>query len=345
MSPLLARLVASSAAAGCAVFASLALAAPAHAAGEVDVRISNLSSQFTPGGRSDSFTVRFSNDDEDNEYVGIRVVFTIRLNGLSSDGVRVSRRLGGDLPKEATGSGEVRLTDPFRLRLNREDRAGDSQTHQYQIQFTSGAPGGRAELVAEAFLGDRLLGSADDNLNVRGEPAPSSEQTTEAPVTTPAQPGATGPQITLAPVDPNPVSAARDADGGVPTIFYVLGGVLVVAGAVILWMLFRGPRPALVDARGATVYPDTTGGYQDTTGGYRPARLSHPVYPPPAYPRPQAPPTAVNLPPTAVVTPTAANPAPTSVIPPIDDPYRPHHLAVDPWAGQTDDDTGGLGRR
>jgi hypothetical protein len=301
----LARLAAAVTLASGAVLASFALATPAHAEGEVDVNMSGLNGSITAGGRGDNFTVRLRNET-DRELTFVRRVFTVRLDGLTPEGVRMSGRFG-ELQKQASGNGEVRLVDLIQVSLGPEGRSRDDDNRTYQIAFTDQAPGGRASVVVSAVQGNQLLGSDDDSVNVRGEDR--DDRTTEPPTTTePPLTGSTQPAQTFAPVDGGPVAAVDTSGSGIPIIFYVIGALLVGAGGFILWLLFREPRPALVDAGPVT----------DT---YRPAHLSHPVYPPPAGPRPPTPPTAVM----------------PAVRSPQVDPHVPQHRPVDPWAGQADD--------
>jgi len=305
MSALSTRLVALAAVAG--VVAALGLASPAYADGEVDVDIRSLDSSMTPGGEVKTFQVRLSNEDNDNQYFPVRVVFTIQLDGLKADDVRIANRFGrGEaIPAEATGPGQVTLRDPLGIRLGPDRRAGSQVAIGYAIRFVDSAPGGRARVTASAVLnGDRLLGSDNDEINVRGE-RQTNPPTTEPPATTePA--GTTAAEPTFAAI--NEQSTSGGDDSGTPTILYILGALLVAAGGVLLWLLFRRPRPALVDGGIAAYGPATD---------IRPARLSHPVFPPPAPPPPRGP------------TP------PTSVMPAVNQPYSPQH-AVDPWAGQDD---------
>ena len=302
-----ARLVAAALAAS--VIGALALAVPAYAEGEVDVNLSSLDSSIDPGD-DDNFTVRLRNRTG-QQFQPLRMVFTVSLDGLEPRHIQMSG-FGNGLLVEQGGGGQVRLVERIGHFLNEQGRRNDSINIQYRIAFSDSVPGGRARVTAQAIFGDHVLGPDQDEIEIEGQPAPT--QTTEAPQTQSQGPvvEATGPP--LAPVDGQPAASASE-DSGTPTFLYILGGLLVLAGGVMLWLLFRRPRPALVD--GVPAGPDT--------GPFiAPSRLSHPVYPPPG-PR-QA------TPPTAPIRPYGSAP-PTAAMP----PHVAQHAAVDPWADSAED--------
>jgi hypothetical protein len=309
MSGLVARLAAAALVAS--VVGALSFAAPALAEGEVDVNMGGLDSSIDPGD-DDNFTVRLRNRTE-QQFQPLRVVFTIRLNGLEPQHVRINSAFG-ELTEQG-GGGQIRLAQGYFL--NQEGRRNSSITIPYRIAFTNSIPGGRAEVTAQAVFGDQVLGTDQDEIEIEGQPAPS--QTTGAPTATQGPVAeASGPP--LAPVD-GQQSASAQQDSGTPTVLYILGGMLVVAGGVMLWLLFRRPRrqPALV---GGAPGPDT--------GPFiAPSRLSHPIYPPPN-PRQATPPTAPLW-----STPTSPlGSAPARGATPA---HAPQHAAVDPWAESAED--------
>jgi hypothetical protein len=310
MSGQLARLVAASLAA--AVIGALALAVPAYAEGEVDVNLASLDSSMDPGD-NDTFSIRLRNRTK-QQFQPLRVVITVRLDGLEREHVRVDSAFG-EL-QEQGGSGQVRLSE-IGYFLNEEGRRNSGVTIPYRITFSNSAPGGRAQVTAEAIFANQVLGTDQDEVDIDAKPAPT--RTTEAPQTKSQGPvvEATGPP--LAPVD-GQAAAPASQDSGTPTFLYIMGGALVLAGGVMLWLLFRRPRPALVD--GAPIGPDTG-------PLIAPSRLSHPIYPPSA-PRQATPPTAPIRP--APMGPYGSTP-PTAAMP----PHVPQHAAVDPWADSAED--------
>jgi len=299
MSRLFARLLAISAVAG--VMVALGLATPAYAEDPVRVRIGNLNSQVFPG-RPETFTVRLSNHTEQDLIA--RVAFTVRLEGLGGNDVRMTGQFGRELERQDLGGGAVRLIS-LGNRLAPDGEGRDNVNLFFTMQFADSAPGGRAQLVAEAFVNGQIVGRDEDDMQVRGG------QVTRTPTTAPPtsaanqSPEPTTPEPTFAAVNDQPLSAATDS--GRPTMLYVLGALLVVAGGIMLWLLLRRPRGAALVA-GPAGPPPQPG----------PSRLTHPVFPPPGgagLPRRPTPPTAV--------------------MPAVNPPYDPQH-AVDPWAGKDD---------
>jgi hypothetical protein len=223
---------------------TLALATPANAA-DVEVRLEGLPSRMTIGD-ADSFAGRVQNNG-DETFEAVQRVIVVRMDGLTPEGVRIARGgFGGALHQEASGDGEVRFVDPLQLPLGNNRR--DTLESRYQIRFTEAAQPGQAEVVFEAFAAGQSLGSDSDQIEVRlprgALPSPTKPVHTDAPPTG----GVVAEPSGLAPIDGDVAGASGDQAGGVPVIFYVLGGVLVLAGGAILWLLFHGPRPALVDS-------------------------------------------------------------------------------------------------
>lgn len=303
-----------------AVVGSVALAtAPAYAADSVDVNLNSLSSQMTPGSRADSFSVRLQNKTK-VEILRVQRVFTIKLAGLNPDQVRITR---GFSPLPSGGSsGDVRVTDTLLERLNRDGGAADSVTTVYSIQFLQGAPGGRASFTAAALADGKTLGTDSDSVTVRGVAAPSASKTL----------GATGAGVVPTfdngtPVATQPIEQATTklSDSGVPIGLYVTGAILVIAGGVMLWLLFRrrpqpaGPDPLFPsdhDRSPSLGYPDAHSAHVAMPRHAAPANLS-PTTP---FPVQGARPPGIHTPPSTMA-PTASLPVVPKTPPP-----------ADPWA-------------
>lgn len=269
------RLAASTAASACAVLATLMLATPAQAADTVEVSLSGVSGTLTAGSRgADSVTANFTNKSN-AAITSIQGVFTIHLDGMPADGVRIVRALGSELPVQPAGAGTVRLTDPGTFELLRNGR----RTIIYQLQFTATAPAGKASVTFEAYSGGTRLGGDDASVTVKSSAAPQPTSSAPAPTTPPnTDPGliptfAGGPSYALA--NPEEPQAAASAGGDVPVVLYVLGGLLIGVGGLVLWLIFRRQTPALVDV-GA---PPTTEYDQ-----VRPTSLGYPRHAPSVHP-------------------------------------------------------------
>jgi hypothetical protein len=292
------RLAASVAASAGAVLATLALATPAHAADTVEVNLSGVSGTITAGTRGvDNLSATFVNRSN-AAITSIQGVFTIHLDGMPADGVRIVRTLGSELPVQSAGDGTVRLTDPGSFELLRNGR----RTLAYQLQFTATAPAGKAAITFEAYASGTRLGGDSASVTVKSSATP---QPTSASPTAPANTD-TGlvPTFTTAPnlvlgdsQDQNSISD----EGGVPVSLYIMGGLLIAVGGVILWLLFRRQTP-LADAGG---YP--TSEYDQV----RPSSLGYPRH-------------AATVHPTAVL-PTVRDPEPPTLPgPPPPLPRRPY---------------------
>jgi hypothetical protein len=297
-------------------FATIVLAAPARAEGEVDVNLGSLDSGMDAGD-DEGFTVRLRNQT-DQDFRGIRVVITVQMDGLETRHVAInSEGAGGfgQLNRQSGGDGVVRFFDIGRF-LNRDNRPLDSLNLRYRIRLQDDAPGGEAQVDVSAVFNGQVLGSDQDQIRIRGgEPT----KTTQPPEQT-GGPTSETPETPLATVPAERAAGTTTDGGGPPAILYVLGGMLVIAGGAMLWLLFRRPRPALVG--GAPAPPYDTG----PIGGA--ARLSHPVYPPPPGPMPRR-----STPPTEPF----RSATPTAAIPPVNPTYAPQHSAVDPWADSAED--------
>jgi hypothetical protein len=274
------------------------IAAPAYSDdGDIEVAINGLDSSMRAGSR-DGFSVRLENQT-DQTIVGVVRVFTVRADGMSTEGVRISRGGGGEMNGEDLGNGQVRFLDQMSVELTEERSRFDSRSMSYQIQFTSAAPSGRAEVTVEAYVGQERMGADSDSVSIRGgsgNETPTQTPTTDPPTATP--PVVVAPPVSLSPIDAVP--AAGDGGGGVPLILYVLGAILVTMGGGILWLLLRERTPAAgVAGAGAAL-----------TQHYRPSHAA----PTQAYP------------------PRPAQPLnPTAILPVVRDPKLPPP-PVDPWA-------------
>jgi hypothetical protein len=299
---ILARLAQAGTGLAIATLVTVGVATPAFAEDPVDVNLGGLSSSLFAGGPRDGFTVTLRNRTN-QAFLGVHRAFVVRLPGLEAGGVRIFKTFGQELPQQVTGPGEIRLTDPQEVELLPEAERGNNRTANFFIQFMNNAPAGRAEITVVAYVGQQLLGSDNDSINVRSFVAPTktSKSTTPAPTSTYPSftEGPTSPASPLAPVQDKSLAASLAKGKGAPWILYVLGGVLVAAGGAILWLLFRTPRSDLVDV---------------PAGGPQPIRPMSLGYPP-QNPRPPAPPTY-----------------PTRVMPSVPPPS-------DPWAGSSDGPT------
>jgi hypothetical protein len=244
------------------VLTTLALATPAHAADAVDVNLSGISGTITAGSRGVvNVSATFVNRTN-AAITSIQGVFTIHLDGMPADGVRVTR--GSDLPAQSVGAGTVQFTDPGSFELLRNGR----RTIGYQLQFTATAPAGKAAITFEAYSGGNRLGGDETSVTVRSSATP--QLTSSAPTTPPnTDPGliptfTAGPSVVVG--DPGQNQSGISDDSGVPVSLYVMGGLLIAVGGLILWLLFRRQKA-----------PADAGGY--ATSEYaqvRPASLGYP---------------------------------------------------------------------
>src|SRR5215472_4409663 len=86
-----------------------AVAAPAFAEDTIGVSLNSVPSSFTAGSRADPFAVSLRNNT--NTFVtGVTLTFSIQLNGLTADQVRI-HAVGGDLAMHDSG-GQVVANDP-----------------------------------------------------------------------------------------------------------------------------------------------------------------------------------------------------------------------------------------
>jgi hypothetical protein len=234
----------------CASAAVLAVPAAAAADNGITVRLNGLNSTMGAGGAPDDITATIRNRTK-TEYPQVGRAFVVRLDGLNADSVAMWRN-GMALNREPIGPGEVRLVDPVGVSLAPEGRPMSVSFSTYQIQFMATAPTGRAQLSFEAFVSDHRLGQASDTVFVKSTGAsalPSATPTATASV--PAEVVIT-PTVSLEPLPQDTLASGRSS--GIPTIFYGLGAILVSVGGAILWLLFRPPRPAMVDGRGPAPY-------------------------------------------------------------------------------------------
>lgn len=232
------RLAIASATAAGALLTVLAAAAPAFADDPIDVRLDGLSSSLTAGARTfDGLSVTLTNKTNNN-LVGVYGVFTVRLDGLPVDGVRILRVFAGELSASG-GGGQVVLTDPTQVDMPRNNR----RTTGYQLQFTATAPSGRATVSFDVYSGSTRLGGASGTTTVKGNAAAqASKSASPSPGNT--DPGViptftAGPTYSIAPLE----QAKDPLSSGVPISLYAMGAVLVGVGGVVLWLVFRPQRP------------------------------------------------------------------------------------------------------
>jgi hypothetical protein len=231
------------------VVAATGFAAPAFAADSVDVSLNSVTSNATAGSRPDGFSVSFRNNT--NDAFNVKVVFGVKLTGLTAAQVRIVRAPVTELPHSESG-GQIVFTDPATLAF----LPRGSRNVNYSIQFLGGAPSGRASLAVEAVRDNTPAGGDNKTINVKGSSVVPTKSPTAAPTTSSPAPTSTGTDVgaggTGAPPTfaalPTKENALAGVDStGVPFGLYVVGVLLLGVGGVILWLLFR-QRPARVDA-------------------------------------------------------------------------------------------------
>ena len=239
------RLATMSAAVAAVLIATLALTTTAaHADDAVKVDLNGVGGNMNAGSRIPSTVTGTYTNESGNAIANIRATFTIQMDGLTPDGVRIQRldAFGADLASESAGDGTVRITDPLSFDMSKINRR---QT-RYLLQFTSTAPAGKASITLELYSGGTRLGGDSASTTVRGGAEPSR---TTPPNTNPGivPTFEAGPTYSLAPL-PESADLANDS-AAVPASLYVMGGLLVALGGVIMFLLFRRqrPEPALVE--------------------------------------------------------------------------------------------------
>jgi hypothetical protein len=253
----------------CAVSAGVAglgLAMPAMAAAAAPgaVSIGGLPSAFQAGGGGGTLTITVtkSSDGANEGCTQVRYAIVIRLSGLNTGEVIVSRPIGGAaVPLTASGGrGTVRVEDRF---PGSAPLCGSSVSADYQVRFLAGAPGGRATFTAEAFRTDgHRLGSASGSSLVTNRVAasasasgkPSSTSSSSAarsaspsasassgalPATTGDSSTGTGVAVAQPPADTKRASSSSGLSG-TSAVLIVAGAALVLAGLVVLLTVGRG---------------------------------------------------------------------------------------------------------
>jgi hypothetical protein len=335
------RTAAALAAATAAVVVALAPATPALAADSVQVSMGGLSSSYTAGQRPEPFQVRLTSRLKQGLASDVRVSFDIQMDGLQPDWVAITR--GGGFPLNKTTNGnDIIFSDPEPILL----RAGGSASRNYNLAFAPQTPEGDGQLTAIAVAGGSQAGSDSASFSVRASTNPTrgaSPFPSVSPPPTVNVPLPSGTQVSVAPLgQAGRTTPLSNDSAGVPIFIYVMGGILVAMGAVILFMLFRNPR----EPEGAAV------------AGYpQPGPTYPPTYPPIDYPPQSGDPTSAYGPrqntPTAVMPtvrdqrptgamsrtmpdrPTAQYPsAPTTQLPHVPGGHDPRNggPGVDPWA-------------
>jgi hypothetical protein len=207
------------------------IAAQAFADG-IDVSLGEVPSSVTAGGQPDDFTVGLRNNTG-TSVSGVTVGFAIQLDGLTASQVRIHAD-GGDLSMRDEGD-QVIATDPD----PRDFRKGRGTEIGYAIEFLTGAPSGQATLTAEALANGDLVGQASSRITVSGgAAAPSPTDTSPAPTDSATPYGAASVSPGIAGAVPNG-GGMSEGGAGIPVGLYIMGGLLVGVGGVILWMLFK----------------------------------------------------------------------------------------------------------
>lgn len=242
-------LVASIAAAVVAVITLLAVGAPAYAADAVKVNLQGLGGQVAAGGRDVSVTATFTNTT-DNALSGVRVGIRVELAGVPEDAVRVRRQQGGG-ELSAAGDGDTILfadDDPFELKRR------DNQSRKYTLTFRSNAPAGTATITIGALQNGKTLGSAHGTITIR-----QGNGATTAPNTNPGYIPTYGetPSYTVAAPLTEAAGPVQTPTASVPKSLYLLGTMLIVMGALSLYLIFRPPGriPARVTGPGPHQVP------------------------------------------------------------------------------------------
>jgi len=333
------RTAAALAAATAAVVVALAPAAPALAAEDsVQVTLGGLSSSYTAGQRPDSFQVRLTSRLKQSLLTDVHIAFDVQMDGLQPDSVAITRGSGSPLSKTTNGN-DVIFTDPEPIFL----QAGKSISRNYNLAFAPQTPEGDGQLTAIALVSGAQAGSDSASFSVRGSTNPTrgaSPSPSVSPPPTVSVPLPSGSQVSVAPLDQGGRTTPLGNDStGVPIFIYVMGGILVAMGAVILYVLFRNPREP---QEGAAV-----AGYPQPGPTYPPIDYPpHSGAPTTAYGPRQNTPTAVmptvrDQRPTGPMSrtmpdrPTAQYPsAPTTQMPHVPGGHDPRHggPGVDPWA-------------
>jgi hypothetical protein len=221
------------AAVSAALVAVLLVATPAHAEGEVDVEINDLSDSMRAGGLEfDDFRATFTNRSGE-AISGVFVVVTVSLAGAPPEAIHVQRIPGVDLPAESAGDGTVAFTDPFPFDLGRG--RNDRRQVDLFLSFGDGAPDGQASITVAAYAGGELLGSADESVELSGGETRTTPPNTDPGVVPTFE---AGPTYSIAPLTE---AAAGPASGTVPKALYVLGSLLMVLGLVSLFLILRPP--------------------------------------------------------------------------------------------------------
>jgi hypothetical protein len=249
----------------CAVWAGVAglgLALPAMAA-PGPVSLGGLPSAFQAGGGAGTLTITVtkSGNGANEGCTQVRYAIVIRLSGLSTDEVTVSRPIGGTaVPLTASGGrGTVRVEDRL---PGSAPLCGSSVSADYEVRFLAGAPSGRATFTAEALrLDGHRLGSASGSslvtsravASVSASAKPSSSSSPSAksaspsasvssaalPATTGDSSTGTGVAVAQPPADTKRASSSSGLSG-TSAAFIVAGAVLVLAGLVVLLTVGRG---------------------------------------------------------------------------------------------------------
>jgi hypothetical protein len=237
----------------------LGLVLPAVAtAAASDVSVGGLPDAFQAGGGAGGLTVTVTRSGRGSSEGCLQLQYTIviRLSGLSTDEVTVSRTVGGAAVPltESGGRGTVRIED----RLGSAPLCGSSVSAAYQVRFLAGAPRGRASLTAQVRSGRDSLGSATGSALVSratasasasastsAKPSPSksksaspSASASAADLSTTTGDSSTGTGVGVAqpPDDTKPVSSTSSMS----TVLIVAGVALALAGLVVLLTVGRG---------------------------------------------------------------------------------------------------------
>jgi hypothetical protein len=279
--PTLRRLATGLVATTAALLAVLAPATIANAASFVDVSIGNLAQTMVTGSRA-RFLVQFA-DAQAVQINNVSMRVVIDLPGLNPDQVQLAAGRN-TLTAMNTGPGQVTFDDPTAMTIAPRRPV----LRQLTLQFNNGVPPGTANVTVSALdQGVVVIGSTSTSTNVvigNGAPtdSPTGPPSPTAPAATVAVP-TQGPTLAVEPLAGNGNSVALPSvTSSVPTLIYVLGGLLICLGGLILWLVFRrdhGTLRGLAHAAGGRSYGAELAGIHPMDPPERHASLGYPTGP------------------------------------------------------------------
>ncbi|MGE5829730.1 MAG: hypothetical protein ACM30G_15420 [Micromonosporaceae bacterium] len=221
-----------------ALLATILIATPAFA--DVRSSINFVSGDFVAN-HPKGFISTVTNTD--NVPHKVRRVISLRMNGLSSGAVHLTRQDGSELALQSVGGSTLQAVDQSFTLDASSTRRGTVNIGAYTLLFTNQAPSGRATLGVEVREGDKRLANASRSITVKGGLNAATPRQTLSP-----EPSISGDPVeailgqdgTLPPLsDDRPVPRT---DGGMPWFLYVFGGILVAGGGGLMYWLWQSRR-------------------------------------------------------------------------------------------------------